>query len=325
MDKTVTLNQHIYLDQKNYPEGTGAYSELLSEIALVGKIISREVNKAGIAEIYGFTGDINVQGEEVQKIDKWAQTTFENILGRSGHLCVMASEEEEGLVKISDDKQLGDYVLAFDPIDGCSNIDVNISIGTIFSVHKRITKEGPGTLEDLLQPGYKQVAAGYMVYGSSTMFVYTTGHGVHGFTLDPSIGEFLLTHENITLPDVCKNFSANESYYHDWKDGVRKYIDEIKKEGKSRARYIGSLIADIHRNLLDGGVFIYAGTKKRPEGKLRLLYEAAPMAFLIEQAGGKASNGEKSIMEIEPTELHQRTPLFIGNKDEIEKIEKLLK
>jgi len=325
MNKTLTLNQHIYLDQKNYPQGTGVFSELLSEIALVGKIISREVNKAGIAEIYGFTGDINVQGEKVQKIDEWAQKTFENILGHTGHLCAMASEEKENLIKIADNKELGNYVMSFDPIDGCSNIDVNVNIGSIFSIHKRISKEGHGQLKDLLQPGYKQVAAGYIVYGSSTMLVYTTGFGVYGFTLDPSIGEFFLTHDKITLPSRCKNYSTNETYYHEWSAGIKKYIDDIKKEGQSSARYIGSLIADFHRNLLDGGIFLYPGTQKRPSGKLRLLYEASPLAFIVEQAGGYASNGEKNILEIEPTELHQRTPLYIGNKEEVEKIEQLLK
>jgi len=324
MNTTVTLNQHVYLDQKNYPQGTGVFSELLSEIALAGKIISREVNKAGIAEIYGFTGDINVQGEEVQKIDEWAQKTFENILGHTGHLCAMASEEKEDIIRISDNKQLGNYVMAFDPIDGCSNIDVNVNIGSIFSIHKRVTKQGHGTLKDLLQPGFKQVAAGYIVYGSSTMFVYTTGHGVHGFTLDPSIGEFLLTHKDIKSPKTCKNFSTNETYYHEWPNGIKKYIDNIKKGGQSSARYIGSLIADFHRNLLDGGIFLYPRTKKRSNGKLRLLYEASPLAFIIEQAGGYASNGGKNILEITPTELHQRTPLIIGNKEEVKKIEKLL-
>ena len=214
--------------------------------------------------------------------------------------------------------------MLFDPLDGSSNIDANVSVGSIFSIYKRISIKGPGTTEDLMQPGIKQVAAGYVIYGSSTMFVYTTGHGVNGFTLDPSLGEFLLTHPNIKLPDKVKNFSINERDYYSWPAGVKQYIDDIKKAGKVSGRYIGSLVADIHRNLLYGGIFIYPATVKSPQGKLRLLYEANPMAMIMEQAGGQASAGQGRILEIEPTELHQRTPLYIGNKQEVEKIENLL-
>ena len=323
--KGLTLIQHIWQEQKNYPDARGVFSELLYEIALAGKIISREVNKAGIAEIYGFTGDINVQGEEVQKLDEFAQRTFENVLGHSGHLCAMASEERENVVPISSDKSLGDYIMAFDPLDGASNINVNINIGSIFSIYKKISKGKNGCLEDFLQPGKKQVAAGYIIYGSSTMFVYTTGNGVYGFTLDPSIGEFMLTHEKITLPTKCKNFSVNETYYYQWPQGIRTYIDEIKKAGSASARHVGSLVADFHRNLLEGGIFLYAPTAKNPGGKLRLVYEANPMTMIIEQAGGIASNGSQNILDIKPAELHQRTPLYIGNKEEVKKIEKLLK
>ncbi|MBU1131519.1 class 1 fructose-bisphosphatase [Patescibacteria group bacterium] len=319
-----TLTQHIWQEQKTHPQSRGSLSELLYEIALVCKIISREVNKAGIAEIYGLTGEVNVQGEEVQKLDEFTQNIFVNILGHCGHLCALASEEEEGIVNLSKEKELGDYVMLFDPLDGSSNIDANVSVGTIFSIYKRVTKKGPGTMEDLMQAGNKQVAAGYVIYGSSTMFVYSTGNGVYGFTLDPTIGEFLLTHENITMPDKVKNYSTNERDYHSWPEGIRKYIDEIKKEGKVSARYIGSLVADIHRTLLYGGVFLYPSTEKNPNGKLRLLYEANIMAFLIEQAGGRASNGQKNILEIEPSELHQRVPLYIGNKEEVKKIEDFL-
>ena len=324
MKTTLTLNQHIYLDQKNHPQGTGIFSEILSEIALVGKIISREVNKAGIAEIYGLTGDVNTSGDEVQKLDQFAQNTFVNILGYSGNLCAMASEEEEGLIPISAGKDLGKYVLIFDPLDGSSNIDANVSIGSIFSLYKRVTEAGPGTLADLLQPGYKQAAAGYIVYGASTMFVYTAGLGVYGFTLDPSIGEFVLTHKNIKLPAVNKNYSVNERDYYSWPEGVKTYIEDLKKEGKVAARYIGSLVADIHRTLLYGGIFMSPATNKKPEGKLRLLYEGNAMAMLMTQAGGAASNGQKNILEIEPTELHQRTPLYIGNQNEVKKIKQLL-
>ena len=323
--ESITLIQHIWRQQKNYPDSRGVFSELLYEIALVGKIISREVNKAGIAEIYGFSGSTNASGDKVAKLDVFTQNTFTNVLGHSGHLCAMASEEEEGLIKLAGEKPLGDYVMLFDPLDGSSNIDANVSVGSIFSVYKRTTKTGPGRLEDLLQPGVKQVAAGYLIYGSSTMFVYTTGQGVYGFTLDPSIGEFLLTNDHITIPDENKIYSVNERDYHNWPGGVRKYIDELKTEGKVSARYIGSLVADIHRNLLYGGIFIYPSTAKNPDGKLRLMYEANTMAWLTEQAGGQASDGQKRILAIQPSELHQRTPLYIGNKSEVEKIESLLK
>lgn len=322
--KGLTLIQHIWREQKNYPDSRGVFSELLYEIALTGKIISREVNKAGMAEIYGFTGDINVQGEKVQKLDEFSQRTFENVLGHSGHLCAMASEEREKVVPISSEKSLGDYVMAFDPLDGASNINVNINIGSIFSIYKKISKGKDGCLEDFLQEGKKQLAAGYLIYGSSTMFVYTTGSGVYGFTLDPSIGEFMLTHEKITLPEKCKNFSVNETYYHQWPQGIRTYVDEIKKAAQASARHVGSLVADFHRNLLEGGIFLYAPTTKNPGGKLRLVYEANPMAMIVEQAGGTASTGKENILDIKPIELHQRTPLYIGNKEEVKKIEKLL-
>jgi len=324
MKQAITLIQHIWQQQKNYPDSRGVFSELLYEIALAGKIISREVNKAGIAEVYGLTGETNVSGDTVQKLDVFCQQTFENVLGHCGHLCVMASEEEEGIIPLSCEKSLGDYVLLFDPLDGSSNIDANVSIGSIFSVYRRVSKSGPGNLADLMQAGIKQVAAGYIIYGSSTMFVYTAGQGVYGFTLDPSLGEFLLTHEKIILPDVNKVYSINERDYYSWPQGIREYIEEIKKAGKVSARYIGSLVADFHRNLLYGGIFLYPSTAKNPQGKLRLLYEANPLAFIMEQAGATASNGKQNILEITPTELHQKTPLYFGNKEEVEKIKRCL-
>lgn len=324
MKQTLTLIQHIWQQQKNYPDSRGVFSELLHEIALVGKIISREVNKAGIAEIYGYTGDKNISGDTVHKLDEFSQITFENVLGHCGHLCAMASEEQEGMVKLSEEKKCGDYVLLFDPLDGSSNIDANVSVGSIFSIYKRLTESGPGAMDDLMQPGRKQIAAGYIIYGSSTMFVYTTGQGVFGFTLDPSIGEFLLTHELITLPSAIKCYSINERDYHSWPEGIRKYVDGLKAAGKVGARYIGSLVADFHRNLLYGGIFMYPSTAKNPNGKLRLLYEANPLAMIVEQAGGRASNGQENILEIKPTELHQKVPLYIGNKEEVEKIVKCL-
>ena len=325
MKQGITLIQHIWQAQKNYPNSRGILSELLYEIALAGKIISREVNKAGIAEAYGFTGDTNLSGDQVQKLDQFAQHTFENILGHSGHLCAMASEEQPEIIKLSEGKDLGDYVLTFDPLDGSSNIDANVSIGSIFSIYQRLSKEGPGELNDVLQPGARQVASGYLIYGSSTMFVYTTGQGVHGFTLDPSIGEFLLTNPDIKVPEKNKVFSINERDYYSWPEGVRKYVEELKKEGKVSARYIGSLVADFHRNLLYGGIFIYPSTAKDPNGKLRLVYEANPMAFIIEQAGGAATNGKEPILQIQPNELHQKTPLIIGNASEVEKVINYLK
>ncbi|MCX6785664.1 MAG: class 1 fructose-bisphosphatase [Candidatus Komeilibacteria bacterium] len=323
--KGLTLIQHIWQEQKNYPDSRGVFSELLYEIGLAGKIISREVNKAGIAEIYGFTGEKNASGDNIQKLDQFTQRTFVNVLGHSGHLCAMASEEEEGVICLDKNKPLGDYVLLFDPLDGSSNIDANVSIGTIFSLYKRISPKGPGTMDDLLQPGNRQVAAGYIVYGTSTMFIYTIGQGVYGFTLDPSIGEFILTHEKITLPPSSKVFSANERDWHSWPEGIKTYLNTIKQEAKLSGRNIGSLVADIHRNLLYGGIFLYPGTAKNPSGKLRLVYEANPMAFIMEQAGGSASNGQEHILNLKPAELHQKTPLYIGNKEEVEKIKKLLK
>lgn len=325
MKQALTLIQHIWREQKNYPDSRGVFSELLYEIALVGKIISREVNKAGVAEIYGLTGEVNISGDQVQKLDIFSQQAFENVLGHCGHLCVMASEEQESIIPLSCEKSLGDYVLLFDPLDGSSNIDANVSIGSIFSLYKRGSKGGPGNLDDLMQTGIQQVAAGYIIYGSSTMFVYTTGQGVYGFTLDPSLGEFLLTHEKITLPNVNKVYSINERDYYSWPLGIQKYIEEIKKTGKISGRYVGTLVADFHRNLLYGGIFLYPSTAKDPQGKLRLLYEANPLSFIIEQAGGRASNGKQNVLEITPTELHQKTPLYIGNKEEVEKINNLLK
>ncbi len=323
MENTITLGTHILQQQMRYPEATGELTDLLYDIILAAKIISREVNKAGLAEILGLTGKINVQGEEVQKLDEYANTTIKNIVQRSGNLCLMASEEEEDIIRIPDKYPLGKYVLAFDPLDGSSNIDVNVSIGTIFSIFKKVNIDGkPGNYEDILQPGYKQVAAGYVIYGSSTVFVYTSGQGVHGFTLDPSVGEFFLSHSDIKIPERGKYYSVNESNYHLWDDKIKNYVDKVREgkcEYKYTSRYIGSLVADFHRNLLKGGIFLYPSNKKSPKGKLRLLYEANPLAFIVEQAGGMAitDKGER-ILDIIPQELHQRVPLIIGSKDDVE-------
>jgi fructose-1,6-bisphosphatase I len=320
----MTVTEHILEKQRENPEATGAFTRLLAELTVAAKIISREVNKAGIADILGYAGRENIQGEEVQKLDEFANRTIIERMSHMGQLCVMASEENADIIEIPPRYPKGNYVLIYDPLDGSSNIDVNVSIGTIFSVHRKLSSNEDCTLSDVLQPGYKQVAAGYFVYGSSTMMVYTTGQGVHGFTLFPGIGEFLLSHENIRIPERGRIFSVNESYYNYWSDNVRRLVEYFKSPDTKpayTARYIGSLVSDFHRNLLKGGIFMYpADTKdpKKPYGKLRLMCEANPLAFVVKQAGGYASNGEKPILEIEPQELHQRVPLFIGSKKDVE-------
>jgi fructose-1,6-bisphosphatase I len=316
--------------QRKFPEARGEFSGLLTEITLAAKLIARDVRKAGLVNILGLTGSENVHGERVTKLDEYANRVLHEILGRTGYLCVMASEEAHSILTIPEGYPNGKYVFLFDPLDGSSNIDANATIGTIFSVHRRITPDGgPGTLEDCLQPGYKQVCAGYLVYGSSTMFVYTTGQGVHGFTYDPSCGEFLLSHEEIHIPQRGKYYSVNEGNYHSWEDGMKRYIDYLKETDKATGRpyglrYIGSLVADVHRTLLYGGVFLYPGSSKKPEGKLRLLYEASPLAMVIEHAGGKATTGKQRILDIQPHDLHQRTPLIIGSPEEVDLAHKFL-
>jgi len=323
MSKITTVQQHILDEERLYPGATGDFTALLTSLTLAAKIISREVNQAGLVRILGETGEINVHGEAVQKLDEFAQQTIYSAMGHSGHLCVMASEESEGIIPIPDGGKRGRYVLMFDPLDGSSNIDVNASIGTIFSIHRKITTGIDGVLEDCLQVGTEQLAAGYFIYGSSTMMVYTTGHGVNGFTLDPSLGEFLLSHENIKIPKRGKIYSINEGNVNQWDAGTRRYVDHVKSDQKSDGRpyslrYIGSLVADFHRNLLKGGIFLYPG----PKGKLRLLYEAAPLAMVVEQAGGNASTGSQRILDIVPESLHQRVPLIIGSTEDVRLYEK---
>jgi len=323
MSKIKTVQQHILDEERLYPGATGDFTALLTSLTLAAKIISREVNQAGLVRILGETGEINVHGEAVQKLDEFAQQTIYSAMGHSGHLCVMASEESEGIIPIPDGGKRGRYVLMFDPLDGSSNIDVNASIGTIFSIHRKITTGIDGVLEDCLQVGTEQLAAGYFIYGSSTMMVYTTGHGVNGFTLDPSLGEFLLSHENIKIPKRGKIYSINEGNVNQWDAGTRRYVDHVKSDQKSDGRpyslrYIGSLVADFHRNLLKGGIFLYPG----PKGKLRLLYEAAPLAMVVEQAGGNASTGSQRILDIVPESLHQRVPLIIGSTEDVRLYEK---
>ncbi len=327
--EVMSIARHIMEQQKKHPQARGEFSSLLNEIALAAKLIARDVRKAGLVNILGLTGSENVHGERVTKLDDYANRVLYEILGRSGQVCVLASEEEHSIIPLPSGYPYGKYAFLFDPLDGSSNIDANVTIGTIFSVHRRVSPSGPGRIEDCLQPGNKQVCAGYIVYGSSTMFVYTAGNGVHGFTYDPSCGEFLLSHENIRIPQNGKYYSINEGNYHSWTENMKHYIDYMKETDSATnrpygLRYIGSLVADVHRTLLYGGIFLYPGSVKKPSGKLRLLYEASPMAMVVEAAGGKATDGKRRILDVEPTELHQRTPLVIGSPVEVDMAMKFL-
>ena len=318
----VTIDRYIIEQERLHPEATGELSGILYDIALAAKMITNKVRRAGLVDILGATGTDNVQGEEVQKLDSFANETIIKAMDHGGRLCAMASEEEPGIIPIPEGFRCGKYCLLFDPLDGSSNIDVNVPVGTIFSVVRKITRGRAGEMEDLLQPGRRQVAAGYVLYGSSTMLVYTTGQGAHGFTYDPSIGEFLLSHPDIRIPSPGRYLSVNDSYEQHWAEPVkslmRKYRGLEENRRALNVRYVGSLVADFHRNLLGGGVFCYPANRKRPQGKLRLLYEANPLAFIVEQAGGAACDGTQRILDIQPAELHQRTPLYIGGKTEVE-------
>lgn len=330
--RVMTIERHILEEQKIHPDATGTLTNLLYDLALAGKFIASNTARAGLVEILGSTEDYNVQGEQVMKLDRLADQTIYRLNDHTGRLAAMASEEHADLLPIPPRHPTGKYILLYDPLDGSSNIDYNTSIGTIFSVFRRVTESGPGTLEDCLQPGSELVVAGYLVYSVSTMLVYTTGSGVHGFTLDPSVGEFLLTHPNIRIPDMPKYYSTNQGNQKYWSQGVQEYTRSLQGlEGNDKslsARYIGSLVGDFHRNLLAGGIFYYPADykdPKKPTGKLRLLYEAAPLAFIAEQAGGYASDGFQRILDIQPASLHQRTPLFIGNRELVEKAEEYIK
>ncbi|HXS10628.1 MAG TPA: class 1 fructose-bisphosphatase [Candidatus Krumholzibacteria bacterium] len=327
----ITIERHILWEQERFPDSSGALTSLLYDIALAAKLIASRTQRAGLADILGSTGHENVQGEEVQKLDEYAQRTLYQLNDHTGRLCCMASEEEKDLIPIPDQYPTGDYVLVFDPLDGSSNIDFNVAVGTIFAIFRRVTKSGPGKLEDALQNGRQIVAGGYLVYGSSTMLVYTTGHGVNGFTLDPSIGEFLLSHPNVKLPSTGKYYSANQGHEKYWTEGVRRYTQWLQGEEGSpmslSLRYIGSMVADVHRTLFGGGVFYYPADTKdpsKPHGKLRLLYEAMPMAYVIEQAGGYGSTGRGPILDVTPKSLHERTPVYVGNRDIVKKAEELI-
>jgi fructose-1,6-bisphosphatase I len=327
--KLVTIERHILDEQQKFPEATGDLTNLLYDIALAAKIISREVNRAGLVDILGRACSTNESGDDVKKLDVFANDWIYRAIDHTGRVCVMASEESPDIIPIPARFKCGKYVLLFDPLDGSSNIDANVSIGTIFSIHRKISKGDRGTREDCLQPGSRQVASGYILYGSSTVLVYTTGQGVAGFTLDPSLGEFLLSHPDIKSPRRGKIYSVNEQNTIWWDDSVRGYVEWLKQEDKATnrprsSRYIGSLVADFHRNLLYGGVFLYPGSRKDPRGKLRLLYEAAPLAFIAEQAGGLATDGTQRILDIVPTDLHERTPLFIGSAEDVLEAEAFL-
>lgn len=332
MERHITLGEFIIQNQKDFPYAKGELSALLSSIRLAGKMVNQEINKAGLANIIGAAGVENVQGEAQQKLDVLANDMFISTLRKRGEICGLASEEMEEHIVFNDDiHSNARYVVLIDPLDGSSNIDVNVSVGTIFSIFRRVSEPGtPVTLEDFLQPGHKQVAAGYLVYGTSTMLVYTTGNGVHGFTYDPGIGSFFLSHPNMRVKENGKIYSINEGNYVHMPEGVKKYIKWCQELDPATnrpltSRYIGSLVADFHRNLLKGGIYIYPKGTKAPKGKLRLLYECNPMAFLIEQAGGKASDGHTRIMDILPTELHERVPFFCGSSEMVDQAEAFLR
>jgi fructose-1,6-bisphosphatase I len=325
-----TLESHIAKGQKMHPASRGVFSNLLRRIGLASKIIGSKVQRAGLLNVLGLEDKVNVQGEEQMKLDVLALEVVKATMSWMPSVCGFGNEEEETITILPPrpDGQ-GQYIMLFDPLDGSSNIDANVSVGTIFSIYKRVSDGPQCDVSDFLQPGVKQEAAGYVIYGSATMFVYTTGHGVHGFTLDPEVGEYVLSHENIRIPDRCKCFSCNDSNYSKWDAPTQKFADYVRYSGEDRyaktsSRYIGSLVSDFHRNLLYGGVFMYPADRSTGKGKLRLLYELNPMAMLAEQAGGAATNGKKRILQVEPTELHQREPVVIGNKKEVELYEKLV-
>ena len=330
MKITKTLGQFIIEKQADFPYAKGELSRLLRDIGIAAKIVNREVNKAGLADILGENGTTNIQGEGQKKLDVYANEQFISALKHGGECCIVASEENDDVIHIdSAVSKDAKYIVAIDPLDGSSNIDVNVGIGTIFSIYRRKSTSGKATMSDVLQKGTEQVAAGYVIYGSSTMLVYTTGKGVNGFTLDPSIGEFCLSHPDMKIPKDGVIYSINEGYYAHFPDGFKKYIKycQVEDEKTRRpytSRYIGSMVADIHRNLIKGGIFIYPVTAHAPKGKLRLVYECNPMAFIIEQAGGKASNGYDRILDLDVTELHQRSAIFIGSENMVHKAEELM-
>lgn len=327
--QVTTLERFILDQEREHPEATGELTNLLYDVALAAKLIAASIRRAGLVNVLGAVGQTNVQGEEQQKLDVFANDTMKNALNHTGRICAMASEEDEELILIPDGVPPGKYVVLFDPLDGSSNIDVNAAVGTIFSIYRRVTADGVGTLTDVLQAGRHQVAAGYVIYGSSVMMVYSAGHGVHGFTLDPTIGEFLLSNPRMQMPATATYYSVNESNFPRWSKGIQAAVRGFKGDDPDRvqpknSRYIGSLVADFHRNLVKGGIFLYPGDRKNPKGKLRLLYECAPMAFLAEQAGGAATDGRRRILDLVPEALHERVPLVIGCQADVEYVRTVL-
>ena len=327
MKRITTLGEFIIQEQNKYPDSTGELSSLISSLRLSAKIVNAEINKAGLAEdLLGRSGNTNIQGEDQQKLDIYAHNLFIQSIEARQQVCGVASEEEDDFIAFESEAcKMGKYVILMDPLDGSSNIDVNVSVGTIFSIYKRISPVGSkATLEDFLQCGRKQVAAGYFVYGSSTMMVYTTGYGVNGFTFDPTIGSFFLSHPNIRIPQAGAIYSINEGNYPHFEQNIKGYLafakgDDASSNRPYSARYIGSLVSDIHRNMLKGGIYLYPATTKKPSGKLRLLYECNPIAFLIEESGGLATDGVKNVLDIEPKELHQRCPFYAGSREMVER------
>lgn len=317
----VTIERYIIEQEQRHPQATGELSGILYDLALAAKMITNKVRNAGLADVIGATAYTNVHGETQQKLDVLANDIIIKAMDHGGRLCAMASEEEPGVIPIPENFRTGKYVLLFDPLDGSSNIDVNVPVGTIFSVLRKVTRGSRGELADMLQPGRRQVAAGYVIYGSSTMLVYSTGQGAHGFTLDPALGEFLLSHPDIRIPRRGRYLSVNDAYEPDWQEPVRSLMRQYRGlEGEHSplsVRYVGSLVADFHRNLLGGGIFAYPPNRHHRAGKLRLLYEVNPLAFIVEQAGGAAIDGTRDVLDVQPSELHQRTPLYIGSMDDV--------
>ena len=320
-----TLSRHVLEQLHSFGADAQDLSALMNRIALAGKLISRRLSQAGLMEgVLGFTGETNVQGESVKKMDVYSNDVFISVFKQSGLVCRLASEEMEKPYYIPENCPIGRYTLLYDPIDGSSNTDINLTLGSIFAIRQQVGTDSDGTAQDLLQDGHKQIAAGYILYGPSTMLVYSIGQGVHSFTLDPSLGEFILTEENITIPSHGAVYSVNEGNFWQWDESFREYIRYVHRTEGYTARYGGAMVGDIHRVLIQGGVFLYPGTEQKPEGKLRLLYESAPLAFLIEQAGGRASTGTQEIMDVVPEKLHQRTPLIIGSKDDVALVESFI-
>ncbi len=320
-----TLSRHVLQQLQSFSADAQDLSALMNRIALAGKLIARRLSRAGLMEgVLGFTGSVNVQGESVKKMDVYANDVFISVFKQSGLVCRLASEEMEKPYYIPENCPIGRYTLLYDPIDGSSNTDINLSLGSIFAIRQQQGNDPDGTAQDILQSGRKQIAAGYILYGPSTMLVYSIGKGVHSFTLDPSLGEFILSDENIQIPNHGAIYSVNEGNFWQWDESIREYIRYVHRTEGYTARYSGAMVSDIHRILVQGGVFLYPGTVKKPEGKLRLLYETAPLAFLIEQAGGRASTGSGEILDVVPEKLHQRTPLIIGSKDDVALVESFI-